>query len=457
MKFEFFTAIDIVSIVGWLLIFIAGAHIIYTKNKAKEEYKYYLLHFYWKIGMSLAFALIYIIVYGGGDTTAYWQGALKLNQIFYDSPSNYITEMMKTPVEDQYASYFTTEIGRPPRWIYREPNSWFVCKVASVFSFFSFGSYITLNLFFGVISGWISWRFFRFMNQITNIQTKYLAIAFLFIPSVGFWCSGLSKDTIVMCGIYGAVSAFFYLMYKRKKLTTLMLLKFIFFSYILFASRPFILITIFFPICILLIFTLNKNKPFIVRFLTRIIGSGISIGVFVFYLSSSGIFGEFSADTILKTAETIQTDFQKNETYTGKKYELGIEDFSPSSLISVIPLAISTAIFRPFIWEAGNVLMILNGLESLFLLYFTFRILWTGRKNNSLAVLFKTDYFIFSILYVLILAYFVGFTSGLFGILARLKAPILPFFVFILVYKMTKTESDNISLESNNTTEDYTA
>jgi hypothetical protein len=167
----------------------------------------------------------------------------------------------------------------------------------------------------------------------------------------------------------------------------------------------------------------------------------------VFYLSSSGVFGEFSADKILQTAEVIQTDFENNETYEGKKYDLGIEDFSNTSLISVFPLAVTTAIFRPFIWEAGNLLMILNGLESLFLLYFTFRILWTGRNNNSLAVLFKTDYFIFSILYVLILAYFVGFTSGLFGILARLKAPILPFFVFLLVYKMTKKET---SIEESN-------
>lgn len=444
---DFFTAIDLVSSIGWLVVFIAVAHIIYSKNKHKKEYKFYLPHFYWKVVMSLAFALIYIIVYGGGDTTAYWQGAIKLNKIFYDSPSNYVTELMKTPVQDQYASYFTAEIGRPPRWIYREPNSWFVCKVASVFSFFTFGSFITLNLFFGVISGWISWRFFRLMNKITNIQTRFLALAFLFIPSVGFWCSGLSKDTIVLCGIYGVVGAFFHLLYFRRQQTLFFLLKLAAFSYILFSTRPFILITIFFPICVLLIFLLNKNKPFIIRFLTRIIGTGISFGVLIFYLSSSGVFGEFSADKILQTAEVIQTDFENNITYTGKKYDLGIEDFSSTSMISVFPLAVATAIFRPFIWEAGNILMILNGLESLFLLYFTFRIIWTGRNNNSLADLFKTDYFIFSIIYVLILAYFVGFTSGLFGVLARLKAPILPFFVFILVYKMTK-EKDELLTDS---------
>ena len=68
----------------------------------------------------------------------------------------------------------------------------------------------------------------------------------------------------------------------------------------------------------------------------------------------------------------------------------------------------------------------------------------TVQKGIPIKILFTQEYFIFSIIYVLILAYFVGFTSGLFGILARLKAPVLPFFVFILLYKLTKDKtSDN--------------
>jgi hypothetical protein len=444
MKFEFFTAIDLVSIMGWLLIFIAGAHIIYAKNRAKPEFKYYLAHFYWKLTASIIFALIYIFVYDGGDTMAYWQGALKLNKVFYDSPSNYFTELFKTPMENQFASYFTPKIGRPPVWIYREPNSWFVCKVASIFSFFSFGSFITLNLFFSIISGWISWRFFRLMNEITTIQTKYLALAFLFIPSVGFWCSGLSKDTIVLCAIYGTVSVFFYFIYKTKRVTLYLLLQIMFFSYLLYAVRPFVLITVFFPISIMIVFLLNKHKPFITKIITRLAGSALVLGLFFVYLNNSNLFGEFSANNIVETAEIIHSDFQNNETYKGKKYDLGITDFSPVSLISVIPAAIVTTLFRPFIWEAGNVLMILNGLESLLLLYFCAKMILTVQKGIPIKVLFTQEYFIFSIIYVLILAYFVGFTSGLFGILARLKAPVLPFFVFILLYKLTKDKtSDN--------------
>lgn len=441
MKFEFFTAIDIVSIVGWLLIFIAGAHIIYIKNRTKPEFKFYLAHFYWKLIASTIFALIYIFVYDGGDTMAYWQGALKLNKVFYDSPSNYYTEMLKTPMENQFASYFTPTIGRPPIWIYREPNSWFVCKVASVLSFFTFGSFITLNLFFSVISGWISWRFFRLMNEITTIQTKYLALAFLFIPSVGFWCSGLSKDTIVLCAIYGTVAAFFHYLYKSKRITLSWVVQLIFFSYLLYAVRPFVLITVYFPISIMIVFLLNRHKPFITKIITRLVGSAVVLGLFFVYLNSSNLFGEFSANNIVETAEVIHSDFQNNESYKGKKYDLGITDFSPTSLISVIPMAIVTTLFRPFIWEAGNALMILNGLESLLLLYFFVKMILTARKGVPIKVLITQEYFIFSIIYVLILAYFVGFTSGLFGILARLKAPVLPFFVLILLYKRTKDKS----------------
>ena len=209
LGFEFFGIIDIISFFGWLLVFVSIAFFAYQKNRDKPEFKYYLPHFFFKILLGLGFGLVYILYYEKhGDTVFYWDGARKLSDLLFDDPGSYFHEIFNTPNEEFVPQYFKN-VGYPPYWIYREPNSWFVCKVANFFSFFTFGSYLTLNLFFSAIASWFSWRFFRYMNKILDIETRYIAIACLFVPSVAFWCSGIIKDTIALAAIFSLVLAFF--------------------------------------------------------------------------------------------------------------------------------------------------------------------------------------------------------------------------------------------------------
>lgn len=446
MKTEFFGIVDFISFIGWLVIFIIVAQIILIQNKEKSAYKYFLPHFYWKTTLSVAFALTYTLYYNGGDTTAYHQGAVTLNRLFFESPVDYLQEIISTPSRTNIPSYFNHATGRPPEWIYPEANSWVVCKIASFFSFFSFGSYLTLNLFFGVISTWISWKFFIFLDNNTRIKTRYLALACLFIPSVGFWCSGLMKDTIVMCAILLSIMSFFKLFKRNYIHFYRTLFTFVLANYFLFITRPFVLIGIFIPFFILIILRLNKDKPVLVRFLTRTVGILFALVCLIVYLRSSEL-GEFSSDQILDTAKVIHSDFKVNERYTGKRYDLGLNDFSPTSLVLAIPGAIVATLYRPFLWEFEGPLMFIIGIESLFFIYFTVRFFLVNRRVASLSILYKKELLLFALLFILIFGYFVGFTSGLFGVLARLKAPALPFFLLLLFSRDQKEELKDIDDE----------
>jgi hypothetical protein len=44
-----------------------------------------------------------------------------------------------------------------------------------------------------------------------------------------------------------------------------------------------------------------------------------------------------------------------------------------------------------------------------------------------------------SLVFSLILGFFAGYTSGLFGVLVRFKAPLLPFLYLVLIYKNTQS------------------
>lgn len=450
MKYPEFTLYDYVFFTAYLVLFSLIAILVYLKNKENPEYRYFLPHFFWKIFIGFAMAYVYVYSYGGGDTTAYWQGADTLNNLFYESPGNYFTELFTTPRKGYLPHYYNHTTGIPPVWIYNESNSWFICKLSSPVSFFTFKSYLTLNLFYSVITSIISWKFFRFLNSFLSIRTKYIAYAVLFIPTVGFWCTGIMKDSVTYASLLVVIMGLFKIIFNQYTAKTIIAT--LIGIWIIFVTRSFLLLPIAVPLFVILIFRLNSTKPFVIRFLTRITGISIAISSIGFFMTSSSLFGEFSSTNLTETANTIYLDFQKNANYTGKRYDLGISEVTPATMITVIPIAVLTTIYRPFIWEADNALMLINGLETTLLVLLTLAILRRGKNKSTLHSQkdFQTRTFIiFCLLFVLILAYFVGLTSGLFGVLARLKAPTLPFFLIFIFSKLKWKEDERQAVISH--------
>ncbi|MFM2040084.1 MAG: hypothetical protein RLZZ493_673 [Bacteroidota bacterium] len=437
---SFFSVFDIAVFISYLMIAVIGAHIIRARNKDKPLFTYYLPHFYWKIFFSTAFGLTYLLYYGGGDTTAYWEGATALNRLFYHSPQAYFTELFSShDASSSYApSYFSVaSVGRPPMWIYRDPNSWFVSKVASVFSFFTFGSYLSLNLLFGLISSWISWRFFLFAKQVTEIKTRNVALATLFIPSVGFWCGSLMKDTIVYCASLIGTMGFVYISQWKSNKKVVSVLLIICAAYFLLHTRSFVFLALLVGFLAVFIFKKYSGERKILNVLGRFVLVICSLGLLAWYFSNAQQLGDLSPDELLKKAEITQKDFQTNTLYTGKRYDIGNIDFTVIGLLKSAPAAIATTLFKPFIWEASNPLMLLNGLENIlfFVLFIQFVLQFRQRKKLPLT---SSNLLVFSLVFVLLMAFFIGITSGLYGVLVRMKTGMLVFLLLIFFSKKTE-------------------
>ena len=92
--------------------------------------------------------------------------------------------------------------------------------------------------------------------------------------------------------------------------------------------------------------------------------------------------------------------------------------------------ALIAALFRPFIWEAGNVLQIFSALENLFVLVFTLATLFHLKQ----AVDSPYRQLIFSgLLYVILLAVFLALSTPNFGTLIRYRVGFMSFFVMIVL------------------------
>jgi hypothetical protein len=134
-----------------------------------------------------------------------------------------------------------------------------------------------------------------------------------------------------------------------------------------------------------------------------------------------------------KALEGKAAGFQSwHTTVGGSTYDLGIIDYSTSSLIKAIPLGINVAFFRPYLWETHSFFQLIAALQSLYFLYYTVRTFL--RCGFSVFILLATDpLMLFSLSFSLLYGFVAGFTSYNFGALDRYKIPALPFYMITLV------------------------
>jgi hypothetical protein len=170
----------------------------------------------------------------------------------------------------------------------------------------------------------------------------------------------------------------------------------------------------------------------------------VSIGGFFIGIQSYG--DEVSVEKYIKEAEVQTKDFAENKLYTGKKYTIEVTDYSPVGLIKVFPQAIMAGLFRPYIWEALSISLLLNGIESTILIYLLIKFLTNNRKRR-IKMIRENEFLLFSFFFVLIFGFITGFSSVIFGVLVRLRAPLLPFLGLLLVIDLTedKTEKEDDS------------
>jgi hypothetical protein len=132
----------------------------------------------------------------------------------------------------------------------------------------------------------------------------------------------------------------------------------------------------------------------------------------------------------------------------GSGYYLGEQDGSLGSMAKLAPKAIGTALFRPFIWEAHNPVMLLSALEAAFILLFTLRIFWKSGIFRTLSTIGQNPVLVLCFIFSLVFAASVGITSGNFGTLVRYKIPMIPFYLGGLYILQSLAQKNKAKLQN---------
>lgn len=135
-----------------------------------------------------------------------------------------------------------------------------------------------------------------------------------------------------------------------------------------------------------------------------------------------------------------------NFSLEGKRRELGdTEGTSLSAQLALAPLALVTALFRPFLFEARNPMQLANALETTWLLVLLVQLIRRYSVGGLLRTVFSSPPLVFCAVFTLILALGTGLSTSNMGTLSRYRAPMMPFFValMLLLRAMSRARAAN--------------
>lgn len=427
------------------MIIIAWTFAIRIKNRKIQDhpaYRFYHWGLLFKIAGALALCLIYIFYYGGGDTTGYFHSAMALRNLLFEDAGSYFSILANNLTPENFSA-FTNETGYPG--YFRDPNSFTVVRFTSVVLLFTTGSFLQASVLTAIITYSGIWRLYMLFCELFPKIETHLAIAALFIPSVAFWGGGILKDSYTMSAAGWLVYGFYQLFFNHRKILFHSIVLIIS-AYILISIKAYILFALLGGLMIWVLFHfLNKLKsPFFrLLILPVLLLMFFTIGQYIVFTIGSYAGSYYtSMDAILQKAIITQDDLTRDY-YGENSFDIGDFDATLGSIISKAPVSIAAGLFRPFIFEARNPVMLISGLENLFLLLLLIYTLFKVGLFRFIAIMFESPVLLFSIGFVLLFAFSVGLTTANFGALVRYKIPLIPYYtaaLFIIIHSSKKTE-----------------
>lgn len=445
-----FSILDIILMPVYIIIMFTIARKIIQDHANEPAYEYFLKGLYLKIIGSLALCLIYLFYYQGGDTINYMSDTRALMRLASKDLGSFFDIVFNGINKERY-SVFNGDIGFP-QYFHNKTEEWRVIRYTVPFSIMGLGYYIPTSLIVAFLSYLGNFRLYVvFAKEFPHIYKK-LALPLLFIPSAAFWGSGILKDTFTFSAIGWFTYGFYMAFIKRENIKG-NIVAILLASYIIIGIKPYIFIALLPGSLIWLNFTRLRNiKSAFIRaialpFFVAVLAFG---GLIVFNLLGSSLGDKYSSvDKALQTAVVTQQDLKRAE-YQGASFDIGNFDPTLSGIASKIPAAITAGLFRPFIWESRNAVMLLSGLENLFFMGFTIRMIFSLGFFGFFSRIGNNPLLIFSLIFSLFFAFSVGLTTSNFGSLVRYKIPCEPFYLgmlFTLYYLKKDSTVDEAVIE----------
>jgi len=291
--------------------------------------KYHRQSFWLKVFGTFSFCMFVIYLSPGDTTGLYYPEGINIAKMIMKDPSNI---KLITGSGKEFDQALLNDIGNSG--YFNEESNFMVTRLVTIFSFFTFGKFMAINLVFSMISFTGTWRLYRFFYEQYPHMHKQFAIAILYLPTFVFWSSGILKDPICT-GALGWITYSLYSIFYTKNNVIRNMIILVIFAYFLISLKVYILVA-YLPFFILFLLLKNVNlvKSTVVKaFLVLIFFTGSILGFVKIAQGIESALSKYASEGLSKGIKNYQINYQNQADFVESNFSLGVEfDGSVGSL-----------------------------------------------------------------------------------------------------------------------------
>lgn len=411
------------DVLPMLFVSIAGALLVAVCSSGldRRERKWVTFSFAMHVAFACSQVPLTLSFYGGGDMFGYFMYGEILARMMDLDPLHVIPEVTALLLHQPH---------RLPIFILGDGSPTGTMSALAAWAFYLLGpSKYAACTAFAILSltGKIAmYRVFR--ANLDSSQRFYAALATLFVPSFVFWSSGVIKEAVALAGLgwslfglhqwirYGRIGRGFAIM-AAGAVPILLIKPYIAFPFALAAG------------CWYYWSRSVRRGRLRIRPAHLVVGALLGCGTIVLL---GHYFPDYAVDQLGDHAAQLQHVGQRIR--GGSTYALSTE--APTSLagqLAYAPVALVFALFRPTLFEVRNLLILANSVETTLLTLLFLRLVLTRNLRNVWRQVTEDPFLVFCIVFVVAFGTAVGLASTNVGTLSRYRAPLLPFFVALLL------------------------
>lgn len=358
-----------------------------------------------KLSAGIGLGFLYQHYYTTGDTWSFFYEGKKAADAIIEDPGNLFF-------------YFWNEGTN-----YR-PRTHFLVKWVSVFNLIDGNNYWITSLYFSFLSFVSSWILYKTVAKHFVGSRMEAGLAFLFVPSIVFWGSGIIKESLAMAAL-NILSAYFIAWYFSKTISRMGIITLLLSFWVLWNLKYYWAAVWLAVVLPLITVQILKAK---VRWVSEHPKMSWSIMLLMALLMVSIIHPNFYYNRLLLVI------FENHNAYlalSSPSDAINFYELQPTvfSLLINSPWALISGIFRPFFLEAGNLLQVCASLENLILMLLSGMALNMARRQLFLF----NELHLALIAYIILLSVFLSLSTPNFGSLSRFKVGFTPFLWFVLL------------------------
>lgn len=381
---------------------------------------------YWAHIVS-AFVLILLTLHvlGGGDMQIYYRFGESLAHYIRNDPGRWGPEVVKLILQFEaeipialYGSEGTTTtsmIGLTSIFL-----------VATNYSIYGVGLLFSLIAFSGQLGMYAAFR-----HHFPPAYRARVLIGTLLVPSAVFWTSGVVKEAVALGGMGWMIYGLHLLICEKRRWRALFFL--VVGGVLVAVAKSYIL------------FVMSAAAGGWYYWDRTMRAKGrVEIAAKPFQLAMVGalavlamiglgqIFPRYSFDAIAEETALLQE--RGEEIQGGSSYSLGDgETKSLTGQLAFAPLALTASLFRPFIFEAHNLVALINALETTVILWLWLIILRRRGVKRTWELLRSSPALIFCAIFVALFGLGVGLGTTNLGTLSRYRVPMMPLYGLLLL------------------------